>query len=72
MLVNAFKMRRDVKSYHLGCMACAAGALGINLLRDLLKVTVTSYTIYSLYSLEAGEPALAYALPCRLKAQGDS
>jgi hypothetical protein len=39
MLVNALKMRPDVKSVHMGCMACAAGALGINLLQDLLKVT---------------------------------
>jgi predicted naringenin-chalcone synthase len=39
MLVNALKMRPDVKSVHMGCMACAAGALGINLVQDLLKVT---------------------------------
>uniref|UniRef100_A0A383V531 FAE domain-containing protein n=1 Tax=Tetradesmus obliquus TaxID=3088 RepID=A0A383V531_TETOB len=46
MLVNAFKMRRDVKSYHLGCMACAAGALGINLLRDLLKANRSSIALF--------------------------
>jgi predicted naringenin-chalcone synthase len=42
MLVNKFKMRLDVKSLHLGCMACSAGAIGINVLRDLLKVTLPS------------------------------
>lgn len=31
MLVNAFKMQPDVKTVHMGCMACSAGALGINL-----------------------------------------
>ena len=38
MQVNKFKMTDDVLSYHLGCMACSAGAIGINLVRDLLKV----------------------------------
>jgi len=39
MLVNHFKMKPEIKSYHLGCMACSAGAIGINLVQDLLKVS---------------------------------
>jgi len=46
MLVNALKMRPDVKSYHLGCMACAAGALGINLVQDLLKANPNSIALF--------------------------
>ena len=33
-----FKMRPDIQSYHLGGMGCGTGVMGINLMRDLLKV----------------------------------
>eukprot|EP00878_Enallax_costatus_P021735 GHUV01023026.1.p1 GENE.GHUV01023026.1~~GHUV01023026.1.p1 ORF type:complete len:468 (+),score=135.06 GHUV01023026.1:122-1525(+) len=46
MLVNHFKMRPDVKSYHLGCMACAAGSIGINLVHDLLKANPKSTALF--------------------------
>jgi 3-ketoacyl-CoA synthase len=46
MLVNALKMRPDVKSVHMGCMACAAGALGINLVQDLLKANPNSTALF--------------------------
>lgn len=37
MLVNKFKMRSDVQSYHLGGMGCGTGVVGITLCQDLLK-----------------------------------
>ena len=30
--------RSDIQSYHLGGMGCSNGVVGINLVRDLLKV----------------------------------
>lgn len=39
MVVNEFKLRRDVKTYHLGGMACSAGAVAVGLIQDLLKAT---------------------------------
>ena len=38
MLVNKFKLRRDVQSYHLGGMGCGNGVVAVGLIRDLLKV----------------------------------
>lgn len=38
MLVNRFKLREGVQSFSLGGMGCAAGVLGVQLVRDLLKV----------------------------------
>lgn len=37
-VVNKFKMRSDIQSYHLGGMGCATGVLAINLVNDLLVV----------------------------------
>jgi 3-ketoacyl-CoA synthase len=42
MLVNHFKMRTDIQSYHLGGMGCANGVVAINLIRDLLQVNPKS------------------------------
>ena len=39
MIVNRYGLRRDVKTYHLGGMACSAGAVAVGLIRDLLKAT---------------------------------
>lgn len=36
-IVNRFKMRPDIQSYHLGGMGCSMGVVSINLVRDLLK-----------------------------------
>lgn len=38
MLVNHFKFRTDIQTYHLGGMGCGNGVVGITLLRDLLQV----------------------------------
>jgi hypothetical protein len=38
MLVNKFKFRQDVQSYHLGGMGCGNGVMALSLLRDLLQV----------------------------------
>lgn len=39
MLINKFKFRTDVQSYHLGGMGCANGVIGLGLMRDLLQVS---------------------------------
>lgn len=39
MIVNHFKMRADVQSYHLGGMGCSNGVLAIGLVKDLLLVS---------------------------------
>jgi 3-ketoacyl-CoA synthase len=38
MLVNKFKFRNDVESYHLGGMGCGNGVMAMSLLRNLLQV----------------------------------
>jgi 3-ketoacyl-CoA synthase len=38
MVVNHFKMRPDIQSYHLGGMGCSNGVVAINLIEDMLKV----------------------------------
>ena len=38
MVMNHFKMRNDVHSYHLGGMGCGNGAVGICMVHDLLQV----------------------------------
>lgn len=38
MVVNHFKMRSDIQSYHLGGMGCANGVVAINMVKDLLEV----------------------------------
>ncbi|KAF6251589.1 FAE1/Type III polyketide synthase-like protein-domain-containing protein [Scenedesmus sp. NREL 46B-D3] len=37
MAINMFKMRKDVRAYHLGSRGCAFGVVGLNLVRDMLK-----------------------------------
>jgi len=39
MLVNTFKMRQDIQSYHLGGMGCGNGVMALGLIKDLLQVT---------------------------------
>ena len=39
MIVNRYGLRRDVKTYHIGGMACSAGAVAVGLIKDLLKAT---------------------------------
>ena len=38
LCLSRFNMRPDIQSYHLGGMGCGTGVVGINLIRDLLKV----------------------------------
>ncbi|EFJ47586.1 hypothetical protein VOLCADRAFT_91861 [Volvox carteri f. nagariensis] len=46
MVVNAFKMRKDVNSYHLGGMGCANGVVAVNLVADLLKAHPGSIALF--------------------------
>ncbi|GIL44643.1 hypothetical protein Vafri_2162 [Volvox africanus] len=46
MVVNAFKMRKDIGSYHLGGMGCANGVVAINLVADLLKAHPNSTALF--------------------------
>ena len=38
LVVNHFKLRSDVQSYHLGGMGCSNGVVACNLVKDMLKV----------------------------------
>lgn len=38
MIINHFKMRSDIDSYHLGGMGCSAGVIAIGLAQKLLRV----------------------------------
>jgi hypothetical protein len=38
MLINKFKLRRDIEAYHLGGMGCSIGVVAVGLVRDMLKV----------------------------------
>ncbi|KAJ9525632.1 FAE1/Type III polyketide synthase-like protein-domain-containing protein [Haematococcus lacustris] len=46
MLVNKFKLRTDIQSYHLGGMGCGTGVVGMNLIRDLLKARPNSVAVF--------------------------
>ena len=54
-IVNHFKMRPDVHSYHLGGMGCSMGVVSVNLVRDLLKAHPNS--IAMLCTTETTTPA---------------
>lgn len=45
MVVNHFKMRESIESYHLGGMGCSAGVIAVSLAQDLLKVHKNTYAI---------------------------
>jgi predicted naringenin-chalcone synthase len=45
MVVNHFGMRTDVQSYHLGGMGCSNGVVAVNLVKDLLRVSISVSTI---------------------------
>jgi len=55
MIVNEFKMRPSVLSYHLGGMGCSMGVVSVNLIRDLLKAHPNSNAI--LVTTETTTPA---------------
>ncbi|KAF6256625.1 FAE1/Type III polyketide synthase-like protein-domain-containing protein [Scenedesmus sp. NREL 46B-D3] len=46
MLINKFKFRTDVQSYHLGGMGCSNGVIGIGLMRDLLQARRNSVALF--------------------------
>jgi len=46
-IVNKFKMRQDVQSYHLGGMGCSMGVVSVNLIRDLLKARPNSVCMFA-------------------------
>ncbi|KAJ9510130.1 hypothetical protein QJQ45_015609, partial [Haematococcus lacustris] len=46
MLINHFKMRPGIQSYHLGGMGCANGVVGVNLVRDLLQARPNSNAVF--------------------------
>ena len=55
VIVNRFKMRSDIQSYHLGGMGCSMGVVSVNLVRDLLKAHPNS--IAMLCTTETTTPA---------------
>ncbi|KAI8472024.1 MAG: FAE1/Type III polyketide synthase-like protein-domain-containing protein [Monoraphidium minutum] len=46
MLVNHFKLRRNVQSYHLGGMGCGNGVCAIGLVRDLLQARPNAKALF--------------------------
>ncbi|GLI65640.1 hypothetical protein VaNZ11_009239, partial [Volvox africanus] len=46
MVVNAFGLRRDVQSYHLGGMGCANGVVAVNMVADLLAAHPNSNALF--------------------------
>lgn len=46
MLINKFKLRRDVEAYHLGGMGCSIGVVAISLVRDMLKAHPNSIALF--------------------------
>ncbi|KAH3744411.1 fatty acid elongase 3-ketoacyl-CoA synthase [Pelomyxa schiedti] len=38
MIINKYKMRKDVKNYNLSGMGCSAGLVSVDLARDLLQI----------------------------------
>eukprot|EP00879_Flechtneria_rotunda_P028867 GHRR01031100.1.p1 GENE.GHRR01031100.1~~GHRR01031100.1.p1 ORF type:complete len:243 (-),score=83.47 GHRR01031100.1:164-892(-) len=46
MLVNHFKFRSDIQSYHLGGMGCGNGVMAIGLIRDLLQARPNSIALF--------------------------
>ncbi|CAK7337132.1 unnamed protein product [Dovyalis caffra] len=45
IIINKFSMRDDVKSFSLSGMGCSAGAIGIDMAQNLLKVHKNSYAV---------------------------
>ncbi|KAK7283063.1 hypothetical protein RIF29_12309 [Crotalaria pallida] len=45
MVVNHYKLRRNVLSFNLGGMGCSAGVISIDLAKDLLQVHPNSYAL---------------------------
>lgn len=46
MVVNAFKLRKDVQAYHLGGMGCANGVVAVNLVADMIKARPNSVALF--------------------------
>ncbi|GIL61963.1 hypothetical protein Vafri_16212 [Volvox africanus] len=46
MVVNAFGLRRDIQSYHLGGMGCANGVVAVNVVADLLAAHPNSNALF--------------------------
>jgi len=55
MIVNEFKMRPSILSYHLGGMGCSMGVVSVNLINDLLKAHPNSNAV--LVTTETTTPA---------------
>nr|AAX58618.1 beta-ketoacyl-CoA synthase [Orychophragmus violaceus] len=45
MVVNTFKLRSNIRSFNLGGMGCSAGAIAIDLAKDLLHVHKNTYAL---------------------------
>ncbi|GAB4853892.1 Protein Nef [Ancistrocladus abbreviatus] len=45
MIVNKYKLRGNIRSFNLGGMGCSAGAIAIDLAKDLLQVHRNTYAV---------------------------
>lgn len=46
MLINKFKLRRDIQAYHLGGMGCSIGVIAVALVRDMLQAHPNAICLY--------------------------
>ena len=46
MLINKFKLRKDVQAYNLGGMGCSIGVVAIGLVRDMLQAHPNSIALF--------------------------
>ncbi|WZY91371.1 hypothetical protein YC2023_063700 [Brassica napus] len=45
MIVNRYKLKTDVKTYNLSGMGCSAGAISVDLAKNLLKANPNTYAV---------------------------
>ena len=56
MLINHYKMKPGVQSYHLGGMGCSSGTIAINLVRDMLKVKADACSYTAAMAMHSSPP----------------
>jgi len=64
MLVNHFKMRQDVQTYHLGGMGCGNGVMALGLIRDLLQVRPNGLACCTCIAATTA-PGISSGVPCK-------
>jgi 3-ketoacyl-CoA synthase len=58
MIVNHFKLRRDVLTYNLSGMGCSSSLICVDLVKHLLKVTLVLLVIDFLHNSVLGSRSM--------------